>query len=223
MTKQQTVPENPYKRVRHSKDGRINAAVNDVAVEAGPEITIVRLRSAVVMLQGHRRHDDSSQRQNSNQLKDAPLTLPSWQAASGLIAQELQIVLALNSRAIGEDPRRKPFNTGLRAHRLNALRAFDSALNIRRVLKRRTEFLFLILAMRAPKRTIHFGLLGGKALGKSIQFLIVPAAKGNNMRPQKLSRSLSQPSRNASAPDLTPLGFALAVSVAFFFALVTYG
>jgi hypothetical protein len=103
--------------------------------------------------------------------------LPSWQAASGLIAQELQFVLALNPRAISEYPRRKPFDTGLRAHRLNALRTFDSAFNIWRVLKRRSEFLFLILAMRAPKRTIHFGLLGGKALRESVQFLIVPAPK----------------------------------------------
>src|ERR1700722_11862305 len=102
---------------------------------------------------------------------------PSWQAASGLIAQKLQLVLAFDSCAIGKDPRRKPFNPRFRAHRLNALRPFDSAFNIWRVLKRRTKFFFLILAMRTPKRAVHFGLLGGQALREGVQFLIVPVPK----------------------------------------------
>src|ERR1700688_1785634 len=103
--------------------------------------------------------------------------LPSWETASSLIAQKLKIVLALDSRTIRENPRRKSFNTGLRAHRLNALRTFDPALDIWRVLKRRTKFLFLILTMRAPKRAVHLGLLGSEALGKSVQFFIVPMPK----------------------------------------------
>ena len=86
-------------------------------------------------------------------------------------------MLTLDSCTIGEDPRGKSFDAGLRAYRLNALRTFNSALNVWRVLKRRTKFLSLIFAMRAPKRAVHFGLLGGETLSKGVQLGIVPVPK----------------------------------------------
>ena len=78
-------------------------------------------------------------------------------------------MLALDPRAVGEDPGGKALDPGLRANRFDALRAFDPALNIRSVLKRRPKHFFLGGAMLAPKRAVHFGLFCAQALGKSVQ------------------------------------------------------
>ena len=53
QSKQQAVAKNANQRVRNSEYGRVNAAIDNVAIETGPEITIVRLRSAIVVMQGN--------------------------------------------------------------------------------------------------------------------------------------------------------------------------
>jgi len=78
-------------------------------------------------------------------------------------------VLALDPRAIGKDPRRKAFDAGLGANRLDSLRALDPTLNVWGVLKRRAELFFLLFAMRTPKGAVHFGLLCRQAFRKSVQ------------------------------------------------------
>src|ERR1700731_4421879 len=95
--------------------------------------------------------------------------LESWQAASSLLTQELQLVPALHPGAVRENPGREAFDASLGTNRGDAFRTLDSTLNIRSVPKGRAKLLFLLLAMRAPVSAIHFGLLCGQALGESVQ------------------------------------------------------
>ncbi len=81
---------------------------------------------------------------------------------------------ALDARAVREYPGRKSLDACLRADRRNRLGALDPALNIGSVLKGRAKFLLLLLAMRTPKRAVHFGLLCRQAPGKSVQTSVVP-------------------------------------------------
>ena len=82
---------------------------------------------------------------------------------------------AHDPRSIRENPCGKLFDSRLGAYWLYSLRfALDSTLNIGSIFKGRTELLLLLLTVRTPIGSVHFGLLRRQALVESVQPSITP-------------------------------------------------
>src|SRR6266849_2118726 len=116
----------------------------------------------------------------------------SREAASGALTYILKREHAFVDRSTFELPAGKVLGSSRLAFWGHLARALNRALLIRHILKRLAEHFFLIEAVRAPVKAVHFGVFRSNTLRKSVVAMIAVMPPGIVCRRKK---------NNDSAPD----------------------